>query len=62
MLEKISKFMASYSFGMALGIVFMILSLFECGVQAGVTFLTGVIICGIESIVRELETLNSKKD
>lgn len=61
MLEKIKNCITSFRFGMTLGIVFMILSLFESGVQAGVTFLTGVIICGIERIVLELETLNGKK-
>lgn len=61
MLEKIRTLIASFSFGMTLGIIFMLLSLFESGVQSGVTFLTGIIICGIERIVLELETLNSKK-
>lgn len=61
MLEKIKEFITSFRFGMALGVVFMVLSLFEGGVQAGVTFLTGVIICGIERIILELETLNGSK-
>ena len=61
MLEKIKNYLLSFRFGMTLGIVFMILSQFESGVQSGVTFLTGVIICGIERIVLELEILNSKK-
>ena len=62
MLEKIKIYWTSFRVGMALGIIFMLLSLFECGVQAGVTFLTGVIICGIERVIWELEILNSKKD
>lgn len=61
MLEKIKEFITSFRFGMALGIVFMIVSFFQSGVEGGITFLTGVIICYLEDIIVELKRINGSK-
>lgn len=61
MLKKIKEFMTSYGFMSAIGNTFMLVSLGQDGVEGGVTFLTGVIICGIESIIVELKRINGSK-
>ena len=61
MLKKIKEFMTSYGFMSAIGITFMLVSLGQDGVEGGVTFLTGVIICYLENIIVELKRINGSK-